>query len=225
MVNTWHSSARKTTSDSDIFLYEAASKDMKLITSHQGAVSNTPQSFDPESRYLYYTSNESGEFTSLERYELSTGKKEHVEKSNWDVTFCYFSESGKYRVVGTNEDARTKVSVFVEGTSQQVTLPNLGEGDINSVQISPSENKMAFYFSGSRSPANLYVYDFGAKKLTRLTDTLNPALDAKDLVESEVVRYQSFDNLTIPAILYRPHQASAVAQAPAIVMVHGGPGG
>jgi dipeptidyl aminopeptidase/acylaminoacyl peptidase len=31
--------------------------------------------------------------------------------------------------------------------------------------------------------------------------------------------------MTIPGILYKPHQANAEAKAPAIVMVHGGPGG
>jgi len=215
----------KTTADSDIFLYDAASKEMKLLTVHQGQVSNNPEAFDPQSRYLYYTSNESGEFTSLERYELATGKKEHVEKSNWDVSFCYFSENGKYRVVGMNEDARTRVKVYVEGTGRQVALPSLGEGDINGIQISPSENKMAFYFAGARSPANLYVYDFGSKKASKLTNALNPAIDPAELVESEVIRYQSFDKLSIPAILYKPQQASAETKVPAIVLVHGGPGG
>jgi dipeptidyl aminopeptidase/acylaminoacyl peptidase len=40
-----------------------------------------------------------------------------------------------------------------------------------------------------------------------------------------VVRYPSFDGLAIPALLYRPHGASADAPVPAIVWVHGGPGG
>jgi len=215
----------KTTTDTDIFLYSTASKDMKLMTPHQGQVTNNPQAFDPQSRFLYYTSNEASEFTSLERYELATGKREHVEKSNWDVAFCGFSENGKYRVVGTNEDARTRIRVYVEGTGQQVALPSLGEGEITSVQISRSENKMAFYFSGSRSPANLYIYDFGSKQTAKLTDTLNPAIDPADLVESQTIRYPSFDGLDIPAILYKPQQASSETKAPAIVLVHGGPGG
>ncbi len=214
-----------TTTDSNIYLYNTASRDMKLITPHQGPVTNGPQSFDPQSRFLYYTSNESGDFASLERYELRTGRKEHVESSNWDVTFCEFSENGKYRVVGTNEDARTRIKVYLEATGQQVKLPSLGEGEITSVRISPSENKMAFYFSGSRSPADLFVYDFGSKNLTKLTTSLTTAIDPADLVDSEVVRYSSFDGLSIPAILYKPQQASALAKTPAIVMVHGGPGG
>ena len=40
-----------------------------------------------------------------------------------------------------------------------------------------------------------------------------------------VVRFKSYDNVEIPGVLYKPHQASAAAKAPAVVMVHGGPGG
>ncbi|MDQ6675995.1 MAG: S9 family peptidase [Acidobacteriota bacterium] len=215
----------KTTTDTDIFLYNSASRDMKLITPHSGEVTNSPEAFEPQSRYLYYTTNASGEFTALERYELSTGKTEHVEKANWDVSFCEFSENGKYRVTGFNEDGRTRIKIDNEATGQQVIMPSLGEGDVTSVHISPSENKMAFYFSGARSPANLYVYDLGSKQATRLTNTLNAQIDPADLVDSQVIRYPSFDALPIPALLYKPQQATTQSKAPAIVFVHGGPGG
>jgi dipeptidyl aminopeptidase/acylaminoacyl peptidase len=39
------------------------------------------------------------------------------------------------------------------------------------------------------------------------------------------VRFPSFDELSIPSILYRPHQASPQSKVPALVWVHGGPGG
>jgi len=83
---------------------------------------------------------------------------------------------------------------------------------------------MAFYVNGDRAPSNLYVYDFGTKRATRLTDTLHPGVDVKDLVDSEVVRFKSFDGLEIPNILFRPHQATAENKVPALVWVHGGPG-
>jgi len=46
-----------------------------------------------------------------------------------------------------------------------------------------------------------------------------------DLVDAQVVRYPSFDKLEIPAILYQPRDALATNKVPAIVFVHGGPGG
>jgi len=40
-----------------------------------------------------------------------------------------------------------------------------------------------------------------------------------------VVRFESYDGLEIPGVLYKPHQASSSTPAPALVWVHGGPGG
>jgi dipeptidyl aminopeptidase/acylaminoacyl peptidase len=214
-----------TTADSDVYLYDTTTKEMKNITPHKGDVGNDPQAFDVNSKYLYFLSNEGGEFLYVARYDLSNGKREVVEKTPWDVSSMSFSRNGKYRVVATNEDARTKVKIYEEATGKLVDLPALPEGDISGITISDSETNMAFYHDGSRSPANLYVYDFGTKKLTRLTDSLNPEIKAADLVDARVVRFKSFDRLEIPAILYTPHGANAQNKLPAIVRVHGGPGG
>jgi dipeptidyl aminopeptidase/acylaminoacyl peptidase len=215
----------KTTADSDVYLYDIEAKAMKHLTPHSGDVGNDPAEFDVNSKYLYFLSNEGGEFMYIARYDLKTGKREVIEKAPWDVTVVRFSRNGKYRIVATNEDARSKVKVYEEVTNKLVDLPPLPEGDISGLNISDSETKMVFYHDGSRSPANLYVYDFGTKKLARLTNSLNPEVNPEDLVEGRVVRYKSFDGLEIPAILYQPHGASAQNKMPAIVRVHGGPGG
>jgi dipeptidyl aminopeptidase/acylaminoacyl peptidase len=70
------------------------------------------------------------------------------------------------------------------------------------------------------------VYDFAARRTTRLTNSLNPAINPDDLVETQTIRYKSFDGLAIPALLYTPHGAKPGGpKLPAIVEVHGGPGG
>lgn len=211
--------------DSDIYLYNTATKEMKHLTPHEGEVNNSPETFDPKSNYLYFLSDEGNEFLYVARYDLKTGKREVIEKAPWDVASTYFSHNGKYRVVVTNEDARTKIKIYEGETNKLVPLPTLPDGDITGVIISPDETQMAFYHDGARSPANLFVYDFASKKLTKLTESLNPEISAADLVESRVIRYKSFDGLEIPAILYTPHGASPAKKLPAIVRVHGGPGG
>jgi dipeptidyl aminopeptidase/acylaminoacyl peptidase len=211
--------------DSDVYLYNTETKEIKNITPHQGDVGNDAQAFDVNSKNLYFLSNEGGEFMYVARYDLANGKREVGENAPWDVSACYFSHNGKYRVVVTNEDARTKIKIYEEATGQVVPLPPLPEGDINGVNISETETKMAFYHDGARSPANLYVYDFKTNKAMPLTNSLNPAINPADLVESRVVRYKSFDGLEIPAILYQPQGVSAENKVPAMVKVHGGPGG
>jgi dipeptidyl aminopeptidase/acylaminoacyl peptidase len=79
--------------------------------------------------------------------------------------------------------------------------------------------------NGDRSPNNLYVFDLKTSKATRLTESLTPQIDPEDLVNVETVRFKARDGLTIPNYLWKPHQASAARKAPALVLVHGGPGG
>ena len=211
--------------DSDIYLYNNATKELKNITAHTGDMANIPQVFDVNSKYLYYLTDSGSEFRYVARYDLATGKTDVVEKAPWDVFYTYFSDSGKYRVTAINEDARTRIKIYDTATGKLVSLPQLPNADITGVNISPSEKLMAFYLNGDRSPSNLYVYDFGTKKATKLTDSLNPEINAADLVDSQVIRYKSFDGVEIPSILYKPKHASAQNKVPAIVLVHGGPGG
>jgi len=69
------------------------------------------------------------------------------------------------------------------------------------------------------------MHQFGEKDFTRLTHSLNKEINENDLVAGEVIRYPSFDGLEIPAILYKPHEASARNKVPALLLIHGGPGG
>ncbi|MGB7070522.1 MAG: S9 family peptidase [Pyrinomonadaceae bacterium] len=213
------------TNDSDVYLYTTQSKKLKNVTEHKGDVAFAAQSFDPASRSLYFTSDQTGEFSYLMRHDLSTGKQESVEKYDWDIFGTYFSHNGKYRVVTINEDARTRVKIYDTKTGKAIELPKTASGDITGVNISKSEKLMAFYVNGSRTPNDLHLYNFASKKVTKLTNSLNPEIDREDLAEASVIRYKSFDGMEIPSILYKPHDATSANKVPALVWVHGGPGG
>jgi dipeptidyl aminopeptidase/acylaminoacyl peptidase len=211
--------------DSDVYLYNTATKELKNLTANTGDVANSPQSFDPESKHLYFLSDSGSEFRYVARYSLATGKTEVMEKAPWDVSYTYFSRNGKFRVTAINEDARTKIKIYEQATGKLVDLPKLPNADITGVNISPSEKLMAFYLNGDRSPSNLYVYEFATKKATKLTNSLNPEINPDDLVDSQVIRYKSFDGVEVPSILYKPKQASPQNKVPALLLIHGGPGG
>ncbi|PYQ68429.1 MAG: S9 family peptidase [Acidobacteria bacterium] len=213
------------TADSDIYLWNAATSDAKLITKHEGIADNTPQEFDPSSGSLYYLSNEGAEFARVRKYDAASGKSEDVEKPSWDPLFVRFSKKGRYRATGINDDGRTVVHLLDTKTGKEVPLPKLPAGDVTAVRFADGETRLAFYVNGDRSPSNLYVYEFGAKAPVRLTDSLSKDIDPEDLVDSEVVRFKSFDGMVIPSIYYKPLQATARTRVPALVWVHGGPGG
>ncbi|MFL5291992.1 MAG: alpha/beta fold hydrolase [Myxococcales bacterium] len=215
----------QTTTDSDIYLANVATKELKHITPHKGEVSNRADGFDPANAALFFRTDDGGEFAYVRKYVLATGKFEDVEKASWDVMYTTFSWNGKYRVTAINDDGRTVVHLRDGKTDKEIALPKMPEGDITSVSFSRSERLMSFYASSDRSPSNLYVLDFPTGKVTRLTDTLSKEIDPEDLVASEVVRFKSFDGMAVPNIYYKPLDASPEHKAPALVWVHGGPGG
>jgi dipeptidyl aminopeptidase/acylaminoacyl peptidase len=214
-----------TTADSDVYLYTVGTKELKNITEHQGEMANSAADFSPDSKSLYILTDDGSEFRYVARYDMASGKKEPVERAKWDIMYSYFSHNGKYRVTGINEDARTKIIVYDAKSGKPIELPKMPAGDLTGIQISRSEKQMAFYVNGDTAPPNLYVFDFGTKNVKKLTDSMNPEVNAADLVEGEVVRYKGYGGMDIPGILLKPHQASASNKVPAIVQVHGGPGG
>ena len=214
-----------TTNDTDVYVWSTATKQTTRVTPHQGQASFSPSGFDPASAHLYYTSNDSGEFARLRRYALAGGQQEDVEKADWDIVNSEFSHTGKYRATLVNKDARPEVRMYETATSRLVPLPVVPNGGITAIEFARSEKKAALYVNGDRSPNNLYVLDLATKKLTKLTESLSPDIDPADLVDARIVRFKARDGMTIPNILFKPQQASSSAKAPALVLVHGGPGG
>jgi dipeptidyl aminopeptidase/acylaminoacyl peptidase len=215
-----------TTNNSDMYLLDTQSKKVKHLSAHEGDVQFAPQYFSMDGKKLFYLTDEGSEFTYLASYDIATGKKEKVEEAKWDVMYAYLSQNGKYRVVGINNDARTEIRIYDESNGGNlVKVEGLPEGDITGVNISDSEKIMSFYVSSSKSPANLFVYNFDTKEVKQLTNTMSKDIDPEDLVAGEVIRYKSFDGLEIPALLYKPKGLKAGEKVPAMLWIHGGPGG
>ncbi|HKZ68180.1 MAG TPA: alpha/beta fold hydrolase [Chitinophagaceae bacterium] len=214
-----------TTSSSNLFLLNQQTKQLKKLNSDSVESNNGPLQFSLDNKSLYYTTDEGSEYQHVMKYDIASGNKEKFYDTNWDVMYMYTSFNEKYRVVGVNEDGRNKLYIFDHKTGNAIDFPKIENGDVQSVNISRSENKMRLSIGDGKSPNNIYVYDFGTKDLKKLTNTLAPEIDGNDLVSAEVVRYKSFDGLEIPAIYYKPHQAAKDKKVPALVWVHGGPGG
>ncbi|MDB5221787.1 MAG: secreted prolyl oligopeptidase family protein [Chitinophagaceae bacterium] len=213
-----------TTDANEMYLYDAASKQMKKISADAEAA-YSPAAFELNDSAFYYTTNEGKEFAYLVKYNIAGGQKEKVFETNWDVAYMYLSENGKYRVIGINEDGRNKVLIFNHATGEQIKFPEVPDGDVQGVNISMSEKNMILTVGSDKSPNNLWLYNFETQKLKQLTNTLNAEINHADLVKSEVVRFKSFDGVDVPAIYYRPLTASKDKPVPALVWVHGGPGG
>ena len=218
-------STRKT--DSDIFLFDVSTSQMKCLTPHEGDVLNCLPVFNREGTAIYYVTDKDSDLRYVQRLDLANGETQCVERASGDVIATFFSPDYRRRVTFFNDTATTRRVMIIhdEVSGSVATLPGYAQQSITSALFSRSGRRLAFYVEGDRSPGDIHVYDFEQRSITQLTRSLATEIDPEDLVESEIVSFRSFDGLEIPCLLWRPPGVNSVNKAPALVWVHGGPGG
>ncbi len=216
----------RTSADTNLYIVDLASEKPEpvLATAHEGNVAHSAYGFTPDESQLVYSTNEFGEFSQAWTYDLETAERAALIEADWDVRFVSYSPTGKYRIHGINADGRTEVTIVDTATGEELALNGVPDGEIGQVRFSHDETSIAFTLNTDTSPTNLYVAALGGEAV-RLTDALDQSIDEDNLVTATVERFEASDGVTIPGILYRPKQASAQKPVPALVFVHGGPGG
>ncbi|RAJ16150.1 S9 family peptidase [Olleya aquimaris] len=211
------------TNDSDLFIYKVNTKETIKINDNLSA--NSAQDFSKDNTTFYYTTDDGSEFSYLMSYNLNTKEKTKEIEKSWDIMGSGLTSNGMYMVVYVNEDGKNAIEVLDTKTMKPIDLPDFENKSITSVGFSDDEQWMRMYVGGSNTPSDLYTYNLKTKKQHKLTHVLNNEIDVEDLVTAKVVRYKSFDGVEVPAIYYLPKQASVDNKVPAMVWVHGGPGG
>ncbi|MEL6670851.1 MAG: S9 family peptidase [Bacteroidota bacterium] len=209
---------------SDMFLHHRPRGITDKIHEDAGDVQYRPQTFSKDGMYLYYLSDRDDEFQYLERMNMESREKEKVYEEEWDLTYAAYSPKGSYMLVGVNEDAQSRVRVFDAATMEKVDIKGLPDGNITGLGFADDETQYLCRVGAGNRPGDIFYGD-GTSAARALTQSLNKNIDPENLVAGEVKRFDSFDGVEIPGILYMPHQASEANKVPAVVWVHGGPGG
>lgn len=216
----------RTSADSDVYVVNVTADSAPvLITAHDGNIAHAAFGFSSNNAELYYGTNKGGEFTRAVRYDLASGGKSNAMTADWDVSYFGESPSGRFTIGIENADATGVLTLTDTTSGEVVALNNIPDGEIRNVRFNADESRVAFIVNSSTSPSNIYVADMATGNARVLTSALNAEIDPAVLVDSAVARFESYDGLEVPGILYRPKTASAANPAPAIVFVHGGPGG
>ncbi|HZW70462.1 MAG TPA: S9 family peptidase [Hanamia sp.] len=217
--------AKSITSDkNELYLFDRTKNDLKRISNDNVATWNVA-AFEKGDSVMYYITNDGNEFSYLVKYNINNGSTQKLYSTDWDVVAMTLSENEKYYTIFINEDGKNKVLLFDHATNKEINFPEIKDADILGVMISPSEKNMLMAVGSSRSPTNLYNYNFETKSLKQLTKSLNRQVNENDLASAEVIRFKSFDGKEIPAIYYKPLNASKDNKVPAVLSIHGGPGG
>ena len=173
---------------------------------------------------LLYSSNYDDNFNQLWSIDLTTNEQKKVYSASWDIVGANFYENTNTLHVFINEDASTKLVFLSAEDYSELSNEILPSEGLKGFSLSRAEDSYAFVYGSDTSPGDLF---FSNKNLdeSSLVARSFETLDEASMVSSEVIRFESFDGLEIPSILYKPQGASASNPAPVMVYVHGGPGG
>ncbi len=184
--------------------------------------------FSPDGSDVLYPTMEGREFVALRRRNLVTGEDEMVLAADWDVSSASFSPEGRYLVVNVNENARNRPYVLDAQTYERV---DLGLRDFHpeaSIGVEFANNAAPLAIvtvTDGDTPQEVYLQDLETGERRLILTALPDTVDQADLVDGEVIRFASYDGVQVPGILYIPKGAEKSGDWPAVIDVHGGPGG
>ena len=109
--------------------------------------------------------------------------------------------------------------LLVQANTGEMHALGTGRGCFAAPQWSPDGRYLTVEYEDATTPPDIYSIETATGRMTQLTFSCPPVLDAHDLITPEHVRYRSFDGLEIPALLWRPKSPNGAA----VVRPHGGP--
>lgn len=211
--------------ESQLWVLDTASGQATRVRDTAAQVSYGGAVLTPDGRSVIAASDEGTDFQRLVEISLADGAMTALnEDARWDVEDFDLSDDGRILAYVTNEDGFSKVHLRDLTTRRALPQPELPVGVVGAVKFSPDSRSLAINMSTPASSGDVWTWDMeGSGALTRWTWSEVGPIDASTFVTPELVRFASFDGLSIPAFVYRP--AAAEGRRPVIIDIHGGPEG
>ena len=172
-----------------------------------------------DNKTLYYQSEADG-FAHLYVVNVETGVKKQLTKGKFEVQSVQLSNDKKSFYMTTNEvhpGEQHFYKMAVEGGKRVQLTQRTGA---HQVVLSPDETKMAYLYSSSNEPWELYIQDnnpdAGGEKITH---SLDPQFKSYPWREPKLITFKARDGVDVYARLYEGKGESN--RKPAVIFVHG----
>ncbi|UCE43495.1 MAG: S9 family peptidase [Candidatus Bathyarchaeota archaeon] len=176
-----------------------------------------------DGKLLAFTTNVNG-INQPGVYNIKTGNIKLLGEEEYEETATALTKDGRKLVcLRTREATVTPVLYDLEtGDGDVLKFP---AGIVEGAKLALDDNHLIGTLNTPTSPSSLFAYNFETNRIENLIDPQYGDIDPALFVSPEYVKYRSYDNLEIAAILYKPKHIGEDERLPALVMIHGGPTG
>lgn len=180
--------------------------------------------FSPDGTKVIAITNLDSDVRRLLEFDIATGKRAAISPElRWDVEAYDRTKDGAVIAYVVNEDGFSRLHLLDRASGNSRPVPGLPNGVLTGLKFSPDGSKLAVSMSTAKSAGDVWVYDRASGQVTRWTNSELGPIDPATLSEPLLIRFKSFDGLSVPAFVYRPAGIAADAKTPVVIDIHGGP--
>jgi dipeptidyl aminopeptidase/acylaminoacyl peptidase len=212
--------------ESYLWLFDVATGERTPLTPKTGneQVAWGGAIFAKNGRGLYVTTDKGGEFQRLAYMDLATKQLKFLtDHIKWDVESMDLSDDGTMLAFVTNEDGIGVLHLLDTRTNKERPVTGLPRGVIGGLEWRKNGKELGLTISSARAATDVYSVSVDKGTVTRWTESETGGLDTSTFSEPELVRWKSFDGMSISGFVYRPSAARFSGKRPVIVNIHGGP--
>ncbi|MFN3835105.1 MAG: S9 family peptidase [Glycocaulis sp.] len=169
---------------------------------------------------IFVVTDEGSEFRRIMEIPLEGGQKRIVAEHDWDVQAMSLSPDGSTIAYTTNEGGISELYLINAASGARLPSPDLPTGITGGITFSPDGSRIGFTHSSAASPGDAWTFDLSSRELVRWTQSEVGGLDTSRFRTPELISYESFDGLQVPAFVHRPQ---GDGPHPVIISIHGGP--
>lgn len=206
----------------DILLVNRETGDIVNTTEHEGETVYFAGPWSPDSSGFYVFTNKGREFNNIAYYDIASGELDWKLTPEHDFEDIKISKNGKVMIWRLNVDGASKLFGRNLETGDDLELPDLPLGVVGGMDINPDGTRLALVFASPKETSNLFEFNLETGEMLRLGQSMLGGIDVEDLVEPDLVEYETFDGRKIPAWLYKPEGPEGM-RYPVVLSIHGGP--
>ncbi|MFU8803348.1 MAG: S9 family peptidase [Bradymonadaceae bacterium] len=206
--------------NNDLWVLNIETGELLLLTEHDGEAFFSTPCPAPDGKTAYVLTNAGRDFNNLATLNLETGGFRFVDDYTWDRELLAMSDDGRWLAIGTNENGYSRLELRDLVSDTEHVVESLEGSILGALEFAPDSAKLIVTVSRPNDSTDIWTVAAATGETTRWTRSSLAGIRRDAMVEPELVHFESFDGLEVPAFYYKP---AGPGPFPVVIEIHGGP--